>query len=572
MLASATLLTIALVGVLLAAPSPSVAATSEPVGCNVDVLPGQARCYATIQRPTVATTPGGVRSFTTAPDVAHGITPADIATLYDLPPASEADTPGSGPAVALVEEGDVPELDAELATYRTQYNLGACSVTSGCLSVVNQQGRTSPLPAADPDWAWETMMDVEAVAAACPACKILVVEAASTYTDDLDIAAATAAASADYVSMSWGSSDDGLRARDVAASERTFSTAGVTFVAATGDFGWHTYIPADDGNPQDSLACGATSMPSTPGDTHSCTSYPASSTHVIAAGGTTPVLASDGSLSEQMWGDADDDGSPNAGGVSSGCSGWTKMNAAQALNGRARGACGTARGTADISALADGFSMYHHDTDTDRNWWIGGGTSLAAPLLTAMYARAGNHTSPFEIYARATAQPDAFNDITSGTATRGCPISDRWHLCSDGVGWDGPTGLGTPHGLESLEPYDGPILDDPIPADYLVPITASASPSTSPSPVALRPIRHSGKVKVSGKARVRARLKAAYGSFDAGTTATVTWLVNGRPVAHGKHLRVKKAWLKHRIRYVVTATGAGRTPLSLTSPTVKVKR
>lgn len=563
MLASATLL-ITLVGTLLAAPSPSIAATSEPVGCNVTVLPGQARCFASIHRPTAATTPGAVRSFTTAQDTAHGVTPADIATLYDLPPASETDPPGSGPAVALVEEGDAPELESELATYRTQYDLGACSVASGCLSVVDQQGRTSPLPDADPDWAWETTMDVEAVAAACPACKILVVEADSAYTDDLDAAAATAAASADYVSMSWGSPDDGLRARDVAASERTFSTAGVTFVAATGDFGWHTSIAADDGNPQDDLTCGATRMPSTPGDTHSCTSYPASSTHVVAAGGTMPVLASDGTLAEQVWGDADDDGSPNAGGVSSGCSGWTKMNGAQALNGRARGACGTARGTADISALADGFSMYHHDTDTGRNWWIGAGTSLAAPLLAAMYARAGNHTNPFEIYARATAQPDAFNDITSGIATRGCPTSDRWHLCNAGVGWDGPTGLGTPHGLESLEPYDGPVLADPIPAGYLVRVSAP--------PAALRPIRHSGKIKVSGKARVHARLKAAYGTFDAGTTSTVTWLVNGKPVAHGKHLRVKKAWLKHRIRYVVTATGAGRTPLSLTSPTVKVKR
>jgi hypothetical protein len=164
-----------------------------------------------------------------------------------------------------------------------------------------------------------------------------------------------------------------------------------------------------------------------------------------------------------------------------------------------------------------------------------------------MYARAGNHTSPFDIYRRANADPSAFADVTSGTATRGCPASDPAHLCSAGAGWDGPTGLGTPRGLASLAVYHAPAL---------------------PS------VGHSGKVKVKGKARLHTKLKAKYGTFEAGATVTVTWLVKGKakPIGQGKKLRLKKAWLNRKIRYVVTASATGRTPLSLTSPAVKVRR
>ncbi|WGL52642.1 hypothetical protein P5P86_02180 [Nocardioides sp. BP30] len=593
------LLALALAASLVVSPSLSVASAAAasanellPLGCSqATVLPGQARCYGTVSRPATTGSGSGVRPFATVSTPV--VTPGDIADLYDLPPVPDSVPVGTGPTVALVEEGDVPNLAAELATYRSdsRNRLGACTQASGCLTVLNQDGATSPLPAADPDWAWETMMDVEAVAAACPACKILVVEASSTDLDNLDDALQTAAERADYVSMSWGVNDDGMRRSDVAGFEDVFAAhADVTFVASTGDFGWQTDLPADD------AVCGRGTIPATAGDTHSCTSYPASSPYVVAAGGTMPVQdAATGTLTEQVWGAAEDDGSPNSGGASSGCSGWTTMIAAQAQNANAKAACGSARGTADLSALADDFRMYHQADASDTGWYLGGGTSLAAPLLAAMYARAGNHTSPFDIYARAASDGTAFNDITSGTATRGCPASDARHLCSAGTGWDGPTGLGTPHGLASLAVLDTAVTSgDPsatssptatataTDSPTATPTTsAPAAPTTAPSPTSTAPtttqpitmpIHHSGKLRVKGKARVRSRLKASYGSFDTGTTATVTWLVNGKPVGSGLRLRVKKAWLRHRIRYVVTATGAGRTPLTLTSPTVKVKR
>jgi hypothetical protein len=573
LLASAALLALALVGTLLVTPSSAASgeSVSVPLGCSAAVLPGEARCFTTIHRPS-ASVGDGVHAFTTqAPR--GGITPAAIAAIYDLPAIPDPVPVGTSETVALVEAGGFSGLESELNDYREAYGLGACTQTSGCLTILNQKGAAAPLPADDADWAWETVMDAEAVAAACPACKILVVEANDNDTVNLDKAVAVAAARAQYVSMSWGSLDDGMTATDAASTEAIFAGhPDVTFVAATGDFGWSTHIPSPDGDPAHALACGTKTVPSMPDETHSCSNYPASSPHVVAAGGTTAVQSADGSWTQRMWGAADDDGSPNAGGVSSGCSGWTQMNASQKLNGRARGACDTARGTADISALADGFATYHHDANSD--WWLGGGTSLAAPLLTAMYAQAGNHTSPFDIYARATAEPAAFTDVTSGAATRGCPANDKRHLCSAGAGWDGPTGLGTPHGLRSLEVYTGPVLDDPTPASYLTPITP---PSTAPKPTptktpALQRVHHSGKVKVKGKARVRAKLRASYGVFEAGSTVTVTWLIKKKAVARGIKVRVRKAWLRRKLRYVVTATAAGRLSLSLTSPPVKVKR
>lgn len=566
LLASAALLALALVGALLVTPSSAASgeAASVPLGCSAAVLPGQARCFTTIHRPPSSV--GGIRSYVSSiPDVPRGLSPANVATLYNLPGSSGAGA-GTGPTVALVEAWDTPDLEAELGAYRRQFGLGSCSVADRCLTILNQHGKLAPLPTAGPDWAWETMMDVEAVAAACPACKVLVVEAADNDSQNLGEALAVAASRADYVSMSWGFPDDGMSADGAAAFEKIFALhPDVTFVASTGDFGWSTYIPSPDGNPEHTLSCGTEALQAA-GDTHSCTNYPASSPHVVAAGGTVALQSSDGTWTQQMWGAADDDGYPNSGGVSSGCSGWTTMPAAQAGNLNARTACGDTRGTADIAALADGFSMYHAAQDEAgdaspgdiRHWWVGGGTSLAAPLLAAMYARAGNHTSPFDIYKRANAQPSAFTDVTTGVATRGCPASDPTHLCSAGAGWDGPTGLGAPYGLTGLAALDSS-----------VPPTPKPTPTKTP---ALQRVHHSGKVKVKGKARVRAKLKASYGVFEAGSTVTVTWLIKKKAVARGIKVRVRKAWLRRKLRYVVTATAAGRTPLSLTSPAVKVKR
>ena len=78
------------------------------------------------------------------------------------------------------------------------------------------------------------------------------------------------------------------------------------------------------------------------------------------------------------------------------------------------------------------FDSFHHS-----GWLVFGGTSVATPIVASVFALAGNTgtNDPGNLYSHAS----AMNDVTSGR-NGGCGAP----LCMAGVGWDGPTGLGTP--------------------------------------------------------------------------------------------------------------------------------
>jgi hypothetical protein len=64
---------------------------------------------------------------------------------------------------------------------------------------------------------------------------------------------------------------------------------------------------------------------------------------------------------------------------------------------------------------------------------------VASPIVASVYALAGNTSSidgshPYN-------NNSSLNDVTSGT-NGACGNA----LCTAASGWDGPTGLGTPHG------------------------------------------------------------------------------------------------------------------------------
>jgi hypothetical protein len=521
-----------------------------PTTCaDLDVAPGEVRCFSTVD-PVASGVPADVTATTPPP----GLSPQDVASIYQLPAVTPGVTPGpDSPTVAIIDAGGTPTLEADLAAYRAQYGMGPCTIASGCLTILDQHGSTTSPPPLIAGWDFETALDADAVAAACPACRLVVVEADSPSSDDLDAATRIAAQHASYVSMSWGSDDEDLsRFSDVASTERIFSHPDVTFVASSGDLGWATRTTLG------TYICGRNATYAA-GPSRSCAQYPATSPQVIAAGGTVASW----STSAQAWTQSTwypRTGDLNGGGPSSGCSVVAPMSALQSLNAKATAACGTFRATTDLSALADDFAVYHQDLtqppspDPAQNWWVMGGTSLSAPLLAGMYAQAGNHTAPLDIYRRAAADPAAFVDVTGG-ATRSCdPVRDRLHLCSAGAGWDGPTGLGTPRGLAGLMPY------------------AERDGTSTVTTAKLARLSHRGPVTVRGKARVRRTLRASYGTFAPGSRLTVTWLVDGHPVARGTRLRVKARWRHHRIRYVVTASAAGHASLTLTSRSVRIRR
>jgi N-acetylneuraminic acid mutarotase len=330
-----------------------------------------------------------------------GYGPSDIQSAYDLPAAT------ASPTVAVVDAFDDPKAESDLGVYRAQYGLPACTTANGCFTKVAQDGSTnypSPSPAVD-DWTSESSLDLDAVSAACPACHILFVEADSDNGDSLPTAVETARTmGAKFISMSWGGQEDGT---ENSSDEQVFDHPGVVYAASSGDDGY---------------SAGPI--------------YPSTSKYVVSVGGTS-LERSSGSTrgwAESAWG-----------GAGSGCSQDVTKPTWQSDNT----AC-TTRADTDISAVADpetGLAIYN--SYTDSGWDVYGGTSLSAPLITSMYALAGTPvpgTSPVAYPYDDPSRASDLSDVTSGS-NGACSPSQ---LCQSGPGWDGPTGLGTPHGVGAL--------------------------------------------------------------------------------------------------------------------------
>jgi len=375
-------------GALVAGPSTAglTAAGSQEL-CGLPA-PGQLRCLGV--RRTDVSEPAGLSgsSEVAAPATAPaGYGPADLVSAYHLDT-----TGGSGQTVAVVDAYDNPTAEADLAAYRSQYGLPACTTANGCFRKVNQAGASSPLPAPNAGWAGEIALDVDMVSAVCPQCAILLVEATSSYTSDLGTAVDTAVAlGAKFVSNSYGGGDS-------AGQAYHFDHPGVVITASTGDNGYGV-------------------------------SFPASAPTVTAVGGTRLVRsATTRGWSESAWS-----------GAGSGCS---SVFAKPAIQNLVSTGCAT-RAVADVSTVADpgtGVAVYH------GGWGVYGGTSASSPIVSAVYALAGTpgasdypSTYPYQ-------HSDSLNDVTTGT-NGSCGATA---LCTARAGWDGPTGLGTPDGAAAF--------------------------------------------------------------------------------------------------------------------------
>src|SRR5205085_10414688 len=90
----------------------------------------------------------------------------------------------------------------------------------------------------------------------------------------------------------------------------------------------------------------------------------------------------------------------------------------------------------DIAAVGDpatGVAVYNA---ANGGWLMMGGTSAAAPIVASLFAASGLG----DITAAQIAQKtSALFDVTSGSNGTCGNL-----LCNAAVGWDGPTGFGTP--------------------------------------------------------------------------------------------------------------------------------
>jgi subtilase family serine protease len=99
---------------------------------------------------------------------------------------------------------------------------------------------------------------------------------------------------------------------------------------------------------------------------------------------------------------------------------------------------------ADVAADADpgtGVAVYGPTSTTASGWQVYGGTSVAAPMVGGIYANNGGSVN---YGSNPYANTGALNDITTGGNGK-CPGEPAYY-CHAEVGYDGPTGLGTPIG------------------------------------------------------------------------------------------------------------------------------
>jgi subtilase family serine protease len=229
--------------------------------------------------------------------------------------------------------------------------------------------------------------------AMCPNCKIILVEATSATFGNLAAAENTAAAKgAHVISNSYGGGESGSQ-----SFESAYNHAGVAVTASTGDSGYGAQ-------------------------------FPATSPHVTAVGGTHLVTASNArGWKETVWS-----------GTGSGCSIVYTKPSWQTDSGCSK------RMEADVSADADpntGVAVYGPTSASHSAWLVFGGTSVAAPLVGGVY---GNNGGSVNYGSNPYSHTSALFDITKG-ANGPCPGKPAY-FCNAEVGYDGPTGLGTPNG------------------------------------------------------------------------------------------------------------------------------
>ncbi|HEX3647510.1 MAG TPA: putative Ig domain-containing protein, partial [Pseudonocardiaceae bacterium] len=313
-------------------------------------------------------------------------------------------TAGSGQTVAIVDAFDDPNAASDLATYRSSWGLPACG--TGCFSKVNQNGATSPLPQASgtTGWATEESLDIDMVSAICPNCHIILVEANSASNANLG-AGVNAAVSlgAKYVSNSYGGPES---TSDNSMDTQFYNHPGVAVTASAGDSGFGV-------------------------------SYPAASADVVAVGGTALSHATNArGWSESVWGS-----SAGGEGTGSGCAADSSKPSWQTDTGCSR------RTDNDVAMDADpntGVAVY--DTYDQGGWLEVGGTSASSPMIAGVYALAGTPTAGTYPGSYIYQHTGNLFDVTTGADGSCSPA----YLCTGEVGYDGPTGWGTPNGIAAF--------------------------------------------------------------------------------------------------------------------------
>jgi subtilase family serine protease len=357
--------------------------------------PGDAGCAALTSKSAASSADrAAARPAAATSTPPAGYSPANLQQAYDSQPTAD----GSGQTVAVVTAYNDPDAASDLAAYRTQYGLTACTVANGCFKQVSQTGSTTSLPGTSAGWTVPAAQSIDMISAICPNCHILLVEANSSGISDLGTAENEAVTlGAKFIDNDWVIPEAQLGTAETSYDSEYFDHPGVAITAPAGDSGYGVI------------------------------NYPAASPYVIAVGGTT--LTADSSVlprgyTETAWT-----------GTSSGCSAYEPKPSWQTDTGCAD------RTLNDTAADADASTpVAYYDIPTEGGWGEGSGATVAAAIIAAAYALVGTPASGTSPASLLYANTGNLNDITSGSDGT-CAVS---YLCTAGTGYDGPTGNGTP--------------------------------------------------------------------------------------------------------------------------------
>lgn len=306
-----------------------------------------------------------------------GYTPAQIRVAYGLPSSG-----GAGTTIAIIDAYNTSTVQADLAFFSNYFNLPTPNLE--IRPMATNLGT-------DTGWAQETCLDVEWAHAIAPDAKILLVEAVNNTRSSLLSAINYATSRSDVVaiSMSWGGDEPPSRGYYNYAyyDSQLTSNYGTVFFASAGDNGTQVL-------------------------------WPASSANVVAVGGTTLNLNTDGTvISETAWNES-------GGGIST----YEPRPSYQTSYGLSY----PKRAVPDVSYDANpstGVSVY-----CNSSWYKVGGTSAGAPQWAAIHALGLSATNA-NLYQKAKLDYSSyFRDITSG--------SNGGYNAT--LGYDCVTGLGSP--------------------------------------------------------------------------------------------------------------------------------
>jgi hypothetical protein len=336
-----------------------------------------------------------------------GFDPQDLQSAYKIPTSG-----AENQTIALVDAFGYEAAESHLAKYRERYGLPPCTNAGStpaekCFKKVNQAGEEANYPPGlSGGWEVESALDLDMASAACPRCHILLVEAGSEEAADLGEAVNTAATlGATEISNSYGAAEARVCIEtNCEAISADWNHPGVLVTVSSGDSGYNNHL---SGN--------------------ASPSFPAALPSVVSVGGTSLYRTSSSrGWTEKVW---------ERGG--SGCSGPEPKPSWQSDEGCA------GRTQSDVAAVAA--------CETPVSIYVGVwgnvcGTSVSSPLIAGIEAHASEYARSLPGAAAFYSDPGALFDVTKGSNGECAPPPEHEYLCHAEVGYDGPTGNGTPDG------------------------------------------------------------------------------------------------------------------------------